>query len=66
MLAPVPLPDQPLTILWQSTVIDVEPGSRYGYNSDAAAVNTTLAVVNRASSVLEFPLLLCHDEPRSR
>jgi hypothetical protein len=46
MLTAVPLPDQPLTILWQSTLIDIEPGSRYGYRHDAAAINTTLAIVN--------------------
>lgn len=63
MLAPIPLPEQPLTILWQSTVVDIEPGSRYGYKSDAAAVNTTLAVVNRGPSVLEFPLLLATTSP---
>jgi hypothetical protein len=65
MLTAVPLvlPDQPLTILWQSTVIDIEPGSRYGYRNDAAAINTTLAIVNNTGGVLEFPLLLATTDP---
>lgn len=60
---PVTLPDQPLTILWQSTVVDIEPGTRYGYRTDAAAINTTLAVVNRTGAPLEFPLLLATTSP---
>jgi hypothetical protein len=52
MLTAVPLPDQPLTILWQSTLIDIEPGSRYGYRHDAAAINTTLAIVNNTGADL--------------
>lgn len=64
MLTAVPvLPDQPLTVLWQSTVIDIEPGSRYGYRNDAAAINTTLAIVNNTGGVLEFPLLLATTDP---
>ncbi|MGH8932310.1 MAG: hypothetical protein ACRDZO_17240 [Egibacteraceae bacterium] len=65
MLTAVPLvlPDQPLTIPWQSTVIDVEPGSRYGYANDAASINTTLAIVNNTGAVLEFPLLLATTDP---
>jgi hypothetical protein len=46
MLTAVPLPDQPLTILWQSTLIDIEPGSRYGYRNDAAAINIGRRVVS--------------------
>lgn len=63
MLTAVPLPDQPLTILWQSTLVDIEPGSRYGYRNDAAAINTTLAIINNNSEVLEFPLLVATTDP---
>lgn len=63
MLTAVPLPDQPLTILWQSTLVDIEPGSRYGYRNDAAAINTTLAIINNTSGVLEFPLLVATTDP---
>lgn len=63
MLTAVPLPDQPLTILWQSTLIDIEPGSRYGYRNDAAAINTTLAIINNTGGVLEFPLLVATTDP---
>lgn len=65
MLTAVPLilPDQPLTILWQSTVVDIEPGSRYSYKNDAAAINTTLAIVNNSSQPLEFPLLVATTDP---
>lgn len=63
MLTAVPLPDQPLTILWQSTLVDIEPGSRYGYRNDAAAINTTLAIVNNTGGVLEFPLLVATTDP---
>lgn len=66
MLTAVPLPDQPLKVLWQSTVIDLEPGSRYRYNHDAAAINTTLAVINDTGSVLEFPLILATTDPEDR
>ncbi len=66
MLTAVPLPDRPLTVLWQSTVIDIEPGTRYGHRHDAAAINTTLAVVNNTSEPLSFPLLLATMDPEER
>lgn len=66
MLTAVPLPDQPLAVLWQSTLVDIEPGSRYGYRHDAAAINTTLAVVNNTGSDLSFPLLLATTDPEER
>ena len=66
MLTAVPLPDQPLTVLWQSTVVDIEPGSRYGYKTDAASINTTLAVINNTSSPVSFPLVLATTDPEER
>jgi hypothetical protein len=69
MLTAVPLPDQPLRVLWQSTVVDIEPGSRYGHRNDAAAINTTLAVTNDTGSELSFPLILATtdaDQPAER
>src|SRR5687767_11855534 len=66
MLTAIPLPDRPLDILWQSTVIDIEPGTRYGYRHDAAAINTTLAVINRTGSEMSFPLLLATTDPEER
>lgn len=67
MLTAFPLlPDQPLTVLWQSTVVDIEPGSRYGYRHDAAAINTTLAVANRTGQELVFPLILATTDPEDR
>jgi hypothetical protein len=66
MLTAVPLPDGPLAVLWQSTLIDIEPGTRYGYKNDAAAINTTLAVVNNTGSDLSFPLLLASTDPEER
>jgi hypothetical protein len=58
MLTAVPLPDRPLTILWQSTVIDVEPGTRYAHAHDTAEIATTLAVANDTGQDLTFPLIL--------
>lgn len=66
MLTAVPLPDQPLRVLWQSTVVDIEPGTRYGHRHDAAAINTTLAVVNDTGAILEFPLILATSDPEPR
>jgi hypothetical protein len=66
MLTAIPLPDRPLSVLWQSTVIDIEPGSRYGYSHDAAAINTTLAVVNDTGADMEFPLILATTDPEER
>lgn len=66
MLTVVPLPDQPLTLLWQSTVIDIEPGTRYGYKHDAAAINTTLAIVNQTAAPIHFPLVLVTTDPMKR
>lgn len=66
MLTAIPLPDQPLAVLWQSTVIDIEPGTRYGFKHDAAAINTTLAVVNNTGAALSFPLLLATTDPEER
>ena len=60
------LPDHPLRILWQSTVIDIEPGSRYGYAHDAASINTTLAIANDADQELSFPLILATTDPEER
>lgn len=66
MLTAIALPDQPLTVLWQSTVVDLEPGSRYRYRHDAAAINTTLAVINNTGAPLEFPLILATTDPEDR
>jgi hypothetical protein len=66
VLTAVPLPDQPLSILWQSTVVDIEPGSRFGHRHDAAAINTTLAVLNDTDATLEFPLILATTDPEER
>ncbi len=67
MLTAVPvLPDRPLTVQWQSTVVDIEPGTRYGYRHDAAAINTTLAIVNDTGAVLEFPMILATTDPENR
>jgi len=66
MLTAIPLPDQPLVLQWQSTVIDIEPGTRYGYRHDAAAINTTLAVVNNTSASIRFPLVLATTDPEKR
>lgn len=66
MLTAVPLPDHPLAVLWQSTLIDIEPGSRYSYRNDAAAINTTLAVINSTGGDLTFPLLLATTDPEER
>ncbi|MDP9411178.1 MAG: hypothetical protein M3P70_11880 [Actinomycetota bacterium] len=66
MLSAVPLPDQPLTVLWQSTVVDIEPGTRYGYTHDAAAINTTLAIVNNTGATMSFPLILATTDPEER
>ncbi|MDQ3379641.1 MAG: hypothetical protein M3546_04885 [Actinomycetota bacterium] len=66
MLTAVPLPDRPLTVLWQSTLVDIEPGTRYGYRHDAAAINTTLAVLNDTGAPLEFPLILATTDPENR
>jgi hypothetical protein len=66
MLTAVPLPDRPLTVLWQSTVIDIEPGSRHGYTNDAAAINTTLAILNDTGVDLEFPMILATTDPEER
>ena len=63
MFTAVPLPERPLTVLWQSTTVDIEPGSRYGYSSDAASINTTLAIVNNSGDPLEFPLILATSDP---
>ncbi len=66
MLTALPLPDQPLTVLWQSTVVDIEPGTRYRYRHDAAAINTTLAVINTTGAAIEFPLILATTDPEDR
>jgi hypothetical protein len=67
VLTAVPvLPDHPLSILWQSTLVDIEPGSRYQYKADAASINTTLAIVNNTGSTVEFPLLLATADPEAR
>lgn len=63
MLTAVPLPDRPLRLLWQSTVVDLEPGSRYGHKNDAAAINTTLAVENDTDQPISFPLMLATTDP---
>ncbi len=63
MLTAVPLPQRPLSVLWQSTVVDVEPATRYGHRYDGAAVNTTLAVQNDTGSTLVFPLILATTYP---
>ncbi len=66
MLSAVPLPDQPLRVLWQSTVVDIEPGTRYGHRHDAAAINTTLAIVNDTGAELQFPLIVATTDPEPR
>jgi hypothetical protein len=60
------LPDAPLRVLWQSTVVDIEPGTRYGYQHDAASINTTLAIANDSDVELSFPMILATTDPEER
>ena len=62
----VELPDRLLPLLWQATVVEIEPGSRYGSRTDAAAVNSTLAVRNDSSQPLRFPLILATTDAEDR
>jgi len=63
VLTAVPLPDRPLSVLWQSTLVDLEPATRFGHRYDGAAVNTTLAVANDTGATLTFPLILATTDP---
>lgn len=47
-MALIPVPETPLPIVWQNTVVDLEPSSRYGPEGtpDTASVNTTMVLVN--------------------
>lgn len=49
--------------MWQSTVIDIEPGTQYGRRTDAAQINTTLAIGNNTGGDLTFPLILATTDP---
>lgn len=42
----LPVPEEPLPIVWQNSVVDIEPTSRYGPGGtpDTASVNTTLVL----------------------
>jgi hypothetical protein len=60
------LPARPLTVLWQATVADIEPASRYGHRNDGVAINTTVAVTNDSSGTIEFPLVLATTDPEDR
>ncbi|MEX0833674.1 MAG: hypothetical protein WD276_07375 [Actinomycetota bacterium] len=45
----IPIPNPPVPIVWQNTVVDIEPSSRYGdaeRTPDTASINTTFALVN--------------------
>lgn len=46
-MALIPVPEEPLRIIWQNTVVDIEPTSRYGIpgdTPDTASINTTLVL----------------------
>jgi hypothetical protein len=60
------LPARPLTVLWQATVADIEPASRYGHRNDGVGINTTVAVTNDSGGTIEFPLVLATTDPEDR
>jgi hypothetical protein len=62
----VELPTGLLPLLWQATVVEIEPGSRYGSRTDAAAVNSTLSIRNDTSEPLRFPLILATTDAEDR
>jgi hypothetical protein len=48
-MALIPIPEQPLPIVWQNTVVDIEATSRYGTpgeTPDTASINTTFVLQN--------------------
>lgn len=56
-MALVPLPKDPLPIVWQNTVVDIEPTSRYGdleKTPDTASINTTLVLRDAQSEPVTF------------
>jgi hypothetical protein len=60
------LPDGPLPLVRQATVVDVEPSTRYGHRYDGASVNTALALANDGTTAIEFPLILATTDPENR
>jgi len=46
----IPIPEQPLPIVWQNTIVDIEATSRYPKEGetapDTASINTTICLVN--------------------
>src|SRR5204863_141634 len=60
------LPARPLTVLWQATVADIEPASRYGHRNDGVGINTTVAVTNDTAETIEFPVVLATTDPEDR
>lgn len=55
-MAIIPVPTQPLPIVWQNTIIAIEPTSRYGPDGtpDTASINTTFALREAYSGALTF------------
>jgi hypothetical protein len=56
-MALIPIPAQPLPIVWQNTVVDIEPTSRYGTpgeTPDTASINTTLVLQNPHPGPVQF------------
>lgn len=50
-MALLPIPEQPLPIVWQNTIVDIEATSRYpkegqATTPDTASINTTMCLVN--------------------
>jgi hypothetical protein len=61
MLSPIPM--QQVTVRWLSSVVDIEPGTRYGYRSDAANVNTTMLLRNDTSQQVSLQLAVLLTDP---
>ncbi|MCL5291682.1 MAG: hypothetical protein M1548_04010 [Actinobacteria bacterium] len=61
------LPSKPVSIIWQSTVVDIGPTARYGQKSDVASINTDICLNNPEASDLALPLtFLTSDEKENQ
>jgi len=62
------IPEKPIELQWQSSVIDIAPASKFGHRTDAASINTDLCMRNPdPDQPLSVPLsFLTADPPENQ
>lgn len=62
-MASLIIPERPVSIIGQTTTVDISPGTQYDHKSDGAIITTALIVENPEASELSVPFSLLTADP---